>query len=188
MPISQKWLEKRQYISLVVYCRTLKKKHRKTKEDIAIEHFGGDGTKALRDIQILLRTAYYIILNDQGKIFGPVKCKRRQCTKCGIELEPWGPDDAGVEKCPQCKSTQWRKIGVVTYWYVTAKPKEQWEVIRRYGVNAEGNLRRIFGGAEYPNVRQNLVKRLGAPVRDMLDYPQLKEAAAELMAPKGDNR
>lgn len=185
MAIGKKWLEKRDYISLISKCRTLKKKDQKTKEDIAIEHFGNDGVKALRDIQILLRTAYYIILNDQGKIFGPVKCKLRQCANpnCGIELEAWGPDDGGLQKCPQCKSTKWRTTRVVTYWYVTTKEREGWEVIKRFGVNAEGNLRRIFGGYEYPKVRQNLIRRLGAPVRDMLDYPSLKEAAEELMAP-----
>lgn len=185
MAIGQKWLEKRDYISLISKCRTLKKKDRKTKEDIAKEHFGNDGPKALRDIQILLRTAYYIIINDQGKIFGPVKCKLRHCDNpnCGIELEPWGPDNGGLQKCPRCKSIQWRTTGIITYWYVTMKEREQWEVIKRYGVNAEGNLRRIFGGYEYPKVRQNLIKCLGAPVRDMLDYPSLKEAAEELMAP-----
>lgn len=185
MAIGKKWLEKRDYIGVISRCRTLKKKDRKTREDIAIEHFGDDSAKALRDTHILLRTAYYIILNDQGKIFGPVKCKLRQCANpnCGIELEPWGPDNGGLQKCPQCKSTQWRISSVATYWYVTTKEREQWGVIKRFGVNAEGNLRRIFGGYEYPNVRQNLIKCLGAPVRDMLDYPSLKEAAGELMAP-----
>ena len=75
------------------------------------------------------------------------------------------------------------RTGLITYWYVTTKQKESWEVIKRFGVNAEGNLRRIFGGYEYPNVRKNLIRRLGAPVRDMLDYPSLREAAGELMAP-----
>ena len=185
MAIGKKWLEKRDYISLISKCRSLKKKDRKTKEDIAIDHFGSGGPKALRDMQILLRAAYYIILNDQGKIFGPVRCRLRRCANpnCGIELEPWGPADGGLEKCPQCKKTEWKITRIVTYWYVTTKDQEGWEVIKRYGVNVEGNLRRIFGGYEYPKVRQNLITCLGAPVRDMLDYPSLKEAAAELMAP-----
>lgn len=185
MAIGKKWLEKRDYISLISKCRTLKKKDKKTIEDLAIEHFGHDGAKELRDIRILLRAAYYIILNDQGKIFGPVKCKLRQCANpnCGIKLEPWGPDDEKLDKCPQCGHTEWRTTGIITYWYVTTKENEGWQVIKRFGVNAEGNLRRIFGGYEYPKIRQNLVKRLGAPARDMLDYPSLKEAAKELMAP-----
>lgn len=183
--VTQKWLEKKQYKDVVIYCRSLKKKDRKTKEDIASEHFGSDGEKTLRAIQILLRAAYYQILNDQGKIFGPVKCKLRQCanSNCGIELEPWGPDDEGLSKCPQCKSTEWKLTGVITYWYVATKEQERWKVIKRFGVNAEGNLRRIFGGYEYPNIRQNLVKLLEAPARQMIDYPNMREAAKELMAP-----
>lgn len=185
MAVGIKWLEKRDYISFIAKCRALKKKDRKTIEDLTVEHFGHDGAKELRDIRSLLRTAYYIILNDQGKIFGPVKCKLRQCANpnCGIELEPWGPADEKLQKCPQCRLTEWRTTSTIVYWYITTKDREGWEVIKRFGVNAEGNLRRIFGGQEYPKVRQNLIKQLGSPVTDMLDYPSLKAAAGELMAP-----
>lgn len=185
MAVGIKWLQKRDYISFISKCRTLKKKDRKTIEDLAIDHFGHDGVKELRDTRTLLRIAYYIILDDQGKIFGPIRCKLRQCANphCGIELEPWGPADEKLLKCPQCKHTEWRTTGIRIYWYITTERREGWEVIKRFGINAEGNLRRIFGGEEYPQVRQNLIKRLGSPVRDMLDFPSLKESARELMAP-----
>lgn len=182
--ISKSWLEKKNYISFVANCRNLKKKDRKTKADFAIDHFGTNGTKSLKDTAILLRVAYYIIGDtQQGKVFGPVPCKLRQCANpnCGIELEPWGPDDGGLQKCPQCGKTEWRAIGVAVYWYIATGPREHATILHRWGVNADGNLRRFFGGDEYPNLRKNLVRLLGAPAKDMLDYPSLKQAAKELM-------
>lgn len=182
----QKWLEKRRYKDLVIYCRSLKKKDQKTKEDIAIDHFGSDGAKALRDIQVLLRAAYYIILDQQGKVFGPVQCKLRKCANpnCGIELEPWGPGDAALQKCPQCNGTTWKTIGTPYLWYVTNKKIEAQEVVRKWAVNIEGNLRRFFGGDEFPNLSQKLSKCLGMPTVHMLDNPQTRRGAYELVGPQ----
>lgn len=105
-PPSAKWLQKKRYTELVIYCKTLTRKDQKTKEDIAIEHFGNDGPRARRDISILLEVAYYHILDMLGKVFGPVQCKMRKCGNphCGIVLEPWVTGDP-FRPCPQCRGT-----------------------------------------------------------------------------------
>lgn len=180
---NQKWLEKRDYISLVAYCRTLKKKDGKTREGIAIHHFDSDSPKALREIQVLLTAAYYIILDQQGKVFGPVQCKLRKCANpnCGLELEPWGPGDAGLGKCPRCKGTTWITTSTPYLWYVTTKPVEAEEVVRRWAVNIEGTIRRFYGGDEFPELSQKLTKCLGIPTRDILDNPETRRGAYELV-------
>lgn len=183
--LSAKWYEQRKYLDLLLYCKTLKRKHQKTKEDICIEHFGGDGTKALRDTGTLLMTAYYQILNDMCKVFGPVPCATRKCANphCGIELEPWPLLYKALEKCPRCKSTEWLSSGKRTFWYITTTPLEAWHVTKRYGVNIEGNARRYVGSDDYPKIKQNLEKCLGMPIRDLLSGVSTVQAAKELMAP-----
>ncbi len=179
----QRWVDKKEDLRFIEYCRGLRQKDRRRKTDLAIYRYGRDDSYAMGHVHNLLKLTYFTMLDGEAKIFGPVRCKLRACFNCGSPLSPWGPDDE-IQNCPTCGSTAWMQIGTAYYWYVTTSPKEKMDVLRRFGINADGNLRRLFGGFEFPNIRQNIVKAIGLPMRDMLlGYPQLQEATKELMPP-----
>jgi len=181
---SDKWLKKKRSIDLIMYCKTLKRKDQKRREDIAKEHFGTDGPGAIRDISRLLEVAYYYIMDTTGKVFGPVLCHLRKCAnpRCGKALEPWATGDP-LRPCPQCGGTTWITTENAYFWYMTATKKEAAAVISRFMMNAAGNARRIVGGEEYEDFQAKVESSVGMPPRDLIDRPEAKRIEAALTGP-----
>jgi len=171
-PPSAKWLKKKRSIDLIMYCKTLKKKDQKTREDIAKEHFGNDGPGAIRDISRLLEVAYYYIMDTTGKVFGPVLCQMRKCANphCGKPLEPWAT------------GTEWITTESRYFWYMTTTKKEAQAVIVRFYVNMAGNARRIVAGEEYDGFQAKVERASGMP-QDLIGAREARQIEAALTGP-----
>jgi len=181
---SAKWLKKKRSIELIMYCKTLRKKDQKRREDIAKEHFGNDGPGSIRDIKCLLEVAYYYIMDTTKKAFGPVQCQMRKCANphCGKPLEPWTTGDP-LRPCPQCGSTEWITTEIAYFWYMTTTKKEAAAVISKFLINMAGNARRVVGGDGYEDFQGKVESSLGMPPWDLIDSLEAKRIKAALTGP-----